>query len=142
MHITSSPSSSTTLLTSSLDLSIMAPHAITPESSPSEIGDFAAPDGASGKLPSTQSEPIAIIGMGCRLPGDSSSPGKLWNLLSRGDHGRRPIPEERFNVDGYYHPDSDRNGSMSTRGTFFSSLNLSFITESVLTLLNRGLCHQ
>ncbi|MFE3934952.1 beta-ketoacyl synthase N-terminal-like domain-containing protein, partial [Streptomyces goshikiensis] len=28
--------------------------------------------------------PIAVIGMGCRLPGDIDSPAALWNLLMEG----------------------------------------------------------
>ncbi|KAL9091247.1 MAG: hypothetical protein Q9159_001542 [Coniocarpon cinnabarinum] len=96
----------------------MAPHAITPDSSPSYSPQQSSFDSGEQHGPFMQSEPIAIIGMGCRLPGDSSSPSKLWNLLLEGRHGRRPIDQSRFNVDGFYHPDGDRPGSMSTEEAY------------------------
>ncbi|MFC8277847.1 SDR family NAD(P)-dependent oxidoreductase [Streptomyces sp. NPDC057271] len=34
--------------------------------------------------PSGSSTPIAVIGMGCRLPGDADSPAALWRLLREG----------------------------------------------------------
>ncbi|KAL2824216.1 hypothetical protein BDW59DRAFT_147657 [Aspergillus cavernicola] len=66
------------------------------------------------------SEPIAICGMACRLPGQSSSPQKLWDLLSRGQSGQCDVPKSRFNVDSFYHPSGmDRAGSVVTKGGYF-----------------------
>ena len=38
--------------------------------------------------------PIAVIGMGCRFPGDASSPEKLWDMLASGRNGWSKIPAE------------------------------------------------
>jgi 3-oxoacyl-(acyl-carrier-protein) synthase/acyl carrier protein len=41
-------------------------------------------------------EDIAIIGMSCRLPGNSNRPEDLWDLLSEGGCGITTLPEGRF----------------------------------------------
>jgi acyl transferase domain-containing protein len=64
-------------------------------------------------------EPIAIIGSSCRFPGNASSPSKLWELLlSPRDVSRRP-PPERFNLDGFYHPDTEHHGTTNVTGSYF-----------------------
>ncbi|HKC27754.1 MAG TPA: type I polyketide synthase, partial [Jatrophihabitans sp.] len=40
-------------------------------------------------------EPIAVIGMGCRFPGDVDSPDALWQLLINGVDAVREAPPER-----------------------------------------------
>ncbi|KAI3322742.1 reducing type I polyketide synthase 10 [Xylariaceae sp. AK1471] len=58
--------------------------------------------------------------MACRLPGDSTSPRAFWDLISNGRSGQSDIPESRFNVDGFYHPNgADRPGSIKMRGGYF-----------------------
>ena len=42
------------------------------------------------------SEPIAIIGMGCRLPGGADSPQNFWEMLQQGVDGIRRIPDGRW----------------------------------------------
>jgi len=43
-------------------------------------------------------EPIAIIGMGCRMPGGADDPTALWSLLSSGSDAVTPIPPERVEL--------------------------------------------
>lgn len=57
--------------------------------------------------------PIAIVGIGCRLPGGASSAEKLWDLVAQKKSARREIPADRFNVDSFYHPNADKNGTVS-----------------------------
>ncbi|KAI9045941.1 type I polyketide synthase [Aspergillus affinis] len=64
-------------------------------------------------------EPLAIVGMACRLPGDVSSPEDFWELCSRGRSAWSPIPESRFNASAFYHPNPDRAGSINTKGGHF-----------------------
>jgi acyl transferase domain-containing protein len=56
---------------------------------------------------------IAIVGIGLRFPGDASSPEELWKVLERGESQWSEFPKDRLNIDGYYHPSGDRQGSVS-----------------------------
>jgi acyl transferase domain-containing protein/NADPH:quinone reductase-like Zn-dependent oxidoreductase/acyl carrier protein len=60
-------------------------------------------------------EPIAIVGIGCRLPGGVRNPDDLWALLSNGVDAVREIPEDRWLASAMYHPDPARPGRMTTR---------------------------
>ena len=42
------------------------------------------------------SEPIAIVGMGCRFPGGAVNPEEYWRLLEEGRSGIREIPAGRW----------------------------------------------
>ncbi|ONH32908.1 type I polyketide synthase [Pseudofrankia asymbiotica] len=41
-------------------------------------------------------EPVAIVGMGCRLPGGSADPEAFWDFLTRGGDGIREVPADRW----------------------------------------------
>lgn len=43
-------------------------------------------------------EPIALVGMGFRLPGGNESPDGFTEFLKAGRSGIRPVPEDRWNV--------------------------------------------
>ncbi|KAH8650550.1 putative polyketide synthase [Tricladium varicosporioides] len=64
---------------------------------------------------------VAIVGMGCRLPGDVSSPEGFWELCSRARSGWSPIPKERFNHNVFYHPNPDKPGCYNPEGGHFLS---------------------
>jgi acyl transferase domain-containing protein/thioesterase domain-containing protein len=65
-------------------------------------------------------EPIAIVGMGCRYPGDISSPEDLWQLVAEGRDATSEFPTDRgWNLTALYHPDPSRRGTSYThRGGF------------------------
>jgi acyl transferase domain-containing protein/NADPH:quinone reductase-like Zn-dependent oxidoreductase/SAM-dependent methyltransferase len=63
-------------------------------------------------------EPIAIVGMGCRWPGSVRNPSQLWALLKEGRSGWAEFAPEHINIDGFYHPDRQRPGSMVTKGGY------------------------
>jgi 5-hydroxydodecatetraenal polyketide synthase CpkC len=61
-------------------------------------------------------EPIAIVGMGCRLPGGVSSPDELWTLVSQGRDAVTEFPRDRgWDIGGLYDPDPDADGKTYTR---------------------------
>jgi acyl transferase domain-containing protein/acyl carrier protein len=51
-------------------------------------------------------EPIAIVGAGCRFPGDVSSPGDLWELLASGGDAVGLFPTDRGWEADPYGPES------------------------------------
>lgn len=61
------------------------------------------------------SEPVAIVGIGCRLPGGVSGPGELWGLLEQGVDAITPTPEDRWDVDRFYSPKPQHPGRISAR---------------------------
>ena len=71
-----------------------------------------------------QTEPIAIIGMGCRFPGNVHSPESFWQLLHRGVDTVTDIPPSRWDVETHYDPDPDTPGKMYVRsGSFLEGID-------------------
>jgi len=60
-------------------------------------------------------EPIAIVGLGCRMPGSAVDPEAFWDMLRRGETAIGEVPAERWDVDQFYDPDPDRPGKMYVR---------------------------
>nr|UPN67568.1 hypothetical protein [Pestalotiopsis sp.] len=72
-----------------------------------------------------QLEPIAVVGMGCRLPGDVGSPADFWDLMMKKGTGNTPkVPPSRFNIDAHIHPNNDRPGSFGVLGGYFLNEDL------------------
>jgi acyl transferase domain-containing protein/thioesterase domain-containing protein len=68
-------------------------------------------------------EPLAIIGAGCRFPGNADNPESFWRLLSEGKDAIIEVPAERWDVDAYYDPAPHTPGKMiSRRGGFVDNL--------------------
>ncbi|MFD4764552.1 type I polyketide synthase, partial [Streptomyces sp. NPDC058439] len=53
------------------------------------------PDTVSPTAVATSDEPIAIVGMACRLPGGISSADELWELVAGTGDGMSPFPADR-----------------------------------------------
>jgi acyl transferase domain-containing protein/NADPH:quinone reductase-like Zn-dependent oxidoreductase/NAD(P)-dependent dehydrogenase (short-subunit alcohol dehydrogenase family)/SAM-dependent methyltransferase len=64
-------------------------------------------------------EPIAIIGIGCRLPGGITDHHSLWQALENGIDAIGPIPADRWDVERYYSQKPQQPGRMNTRNGGF-----------------------
>lgn len=69
-------------------------------------------------------EPIAIVGMGLRLPGGNETPEQFASFLRDGRCGIEPLPRERWDVDAFH---ADAPGSkgkiVPTGGGFVSGID-------------------
>lgn len=61
-------------------------------------------------------EPIAVIGTGCRFPGESTSPSRLWELLHRPRDVLSKI--DRYAAESFYHEDGFHHGSSNVRHSY------------------------
>jgi acyl transferase domain-containing protein len=68
---------------------------------------------------SEMEDSIAVVGMSCRFPGDSNSPEKLWKMCAEARDCWSEVPKSRYNIDGFYHPDPERNGSVGRTNVLF-----------------------
>ncbi len=63
-------------------------------------------------------EPIAVVGMGCRLPG-AENPQAFWSLLKDGREAIGPLPADRWDTEALYDPDPETPGRIATRAGGF-----------------------
>ncbi|NEA98880.1 SDR family NAD(P)-dependent oxidoreductase [Streptomyces sp. SID13726] len=67
------------------------------------------------RLEEARHEPVAIVGLGCRYPGDVRTPEEFWELLNEGRDAITPFPADRGWDAGLYDPDPDRPGHSYVR---------------------------
>nr|VFK62587.1 MAG: Ketoacyl-synthetase C-terminal extension [Candidatus Kentron sp. TUN] len=71
---------------------------------------------------SARTEPIAIIGMGCRFP-EANNPDAYWQLLHDGIDTITEVPRERWDIDTWFDPDPEVPGKVRSRhGGFVSEI--------------------
>ncbi|MEM9015502.1 MAG: type I polyketide synthase, partial [Verrucomicrobiota bacterium] len=79
-------------------------------------------------------EPIAIAGIGCRLPGGIESPGQLWNVLIKSRCLIEEIPESRWTNSKFHHRDpATANRMVASKGGFvkdFAKFDAEFFSIS------------
>src|SRR5262245_25895964 len=68
-------------------------------------------------------EPIAIVGIGLRLPGGVSTPNAFWRLLAEGRDAIREVPADRWDIDQYYATDGAPGSIPSRFGGFLDAVD-------------------
>ncbi|KAF6807652.1 polyketide synthase [Colletotrichum musicola] len=57
-------------------------------------------------------EPIAVVGINLKFPGDAITPESFWKMLHEGRSTAERVPADRFNIDAFHHPDPNRMDSI------------------------------
>nr|WP_099040354.1 type I polyketide synthase [Mycobacterium neglectum] len=69
-------------------------------------------------------EPLAIVGIGCRLPGGGDSAETLWHLLCNETDATSVVPETRWHAGRYHDPNPSKVGKIVTRrGGFLTEID-------------------
>ena len=63
--------------------------------------------------------PIAVVGTGCRFPGEARSPQAFFEMLSKGRAAWSEVPKDRYSINQYYHPSNNRAGTTNSKGAHF-----------------------
>lgn len=75
-------------------------------------------EGVTEDLEKDKLEPIAVIGLGCRLPQDAASPEAFWRMLVEARSAMTEVPKDRFDIDAFYDGNSNRPGMVRNRSLF------------------------
>ncbi|MDX3804421.1 type I polyketide synthase, partial [Streptomyces sp. AK04-3B] len=108
----------------------LAPTVVFDHPTPKALAEHLAEsrDGATAAAPlpalrpsaTTDADPIAIVAMGCRLPGGVAGPEDLWELLRSGTDAIGDFPTDRgWDLDALYDPDPDKPGTSYSRSGGF-----------------------
>lgn len=67
--------------------------------------------------------PLAIIGIGLRLPGNICHPDGLWSALKEGKDCITDVPDDRWSLEKYYDPDPNKSEKVkSKKGGFIKDM--------------------
>lgn len=65
-------------------------------------------------------EPIAIVGTGCRFPGDAKTPSALWDILIKPRDLSQPL-SSRFDTNGWHHENGKHHGHCNVKRSYLLS---------------------
>ncbi len=69
-------------------------------------------------------EHVAVVGLGCRIPGGVDSPDAFWKLLAEGADAIEVVPSNRWDADAFYDPRPETPGKANTKwGGFVSGID-------------------
>jgi len=81
-------------------------------------------------------EPIAICGMGMRLPGGITDAAGFWDMLYNGRSGRCKVPADRYNAEAWYGPGKIGH-TASKFGYFLDHVNLANVDSSFWSMTKK-----
>ena len=68
--------------------------------------------------------PIAIVGVGCRFPGNVNHPDAFWQLLTEGRNAITDVPAERWSLNKFYDPDQRKASKIKNcKGGFVDNVD-------------------
>lgn len=102
-------------------------------------GIVAVPDNQNTVLEDIEADqkappPIAIVGMGMRLPGGVNGERSLWDLLVNKKDGRCVVPKDRYNIDAVYNPNGGYGTVKTKHGYFLNHVNLKHLDTSFFSM--------
>ncbi|WP_380282449.1 type I polyketide synthase [Kitasatospora purpeofusca] len=87
-------------------------------SGPAELADTQR--AATAPAPERSDDPVAVIALGCRLPGGITTPDELWSLLRNGRDAVSDFPRDRgWDLDALFAADPDAPGTTYVRRACF-----------------------
>ncbi|WP_420802695.1 type I polyketide synthase [Streptomyces cavernae] len=95
---------------------------LSAELAPADTPPAATPVAVAARNADAEDDPIAIVAMACRFPGDAGTPEEFWRLLADGTDAITAFPEDRdWDLDALYDPEPGKPGKVSSRGGGFLS---------------------
>lgn len=79
-------------------------------------------------------EPIAVVGMSCRLPGHCTNIDKLWNFISTGSIAQNDVPQSRWSLDGHHDGSAKPHTIRSPGGMFLEDIDLHAVDAQFFNL--------
>ncbi|KAK5626221.1 hypothetical protein RRF57_001936 [Xylaria bambusicola] len=78
--------------------------------------------------------PIAICGMGMRLPGGIRNDADLYSFLVNKGDARGPTPKDRFNIDSYYNAHNKPGTIITKHGYYLDDVDFSRFDVSMFNM--------
>jgi len=86
--------------------------------------DAESASAVSGATGGSTDDAVAVVGLGCRLPGDIHGPGELWQFLGAGQSAVSTVPEGRWDAFNDGSPDTAAALAATTQwGSFLSDID-------------------
>lgn len=79
-------------------------------------------------------EPIAVVGMSCRLPGHCTNVDKLWSFISSGGVAQTDVPETRWRLDGHHDGSAKPHTIRTPGGMFLEDIDLHAVDAQFFNL--------
>ena len=79
---------------------------------------------AAARIADATQEPIAIVGMACRFPGECNDADSFWQSLRNGIDTIEEVPKDRWDLEHFYDENPDARGRLYSRhGAFLRRVN-------------------